>query len=89
SIAKKEKDESKIKTLKSKDKVKEFQKKYSKMSSDQKKAEVNRLVSKLVILRKKRKRLDEEMMNLLKEDSEIVEKLVLVGEKKKVQGLSV
>uniref|UniRef100_UPI000774B736 hypothetical protein n=1 Tax=Leptospira interrogans TaxID=173 RepID=UPI000774B736 len=69
SIAKKEKDESKIKTLKSKDKVKEFQKKYSKMSSDQKKAEVNRLVSKLVILRKKRKRLDEEMMNLLKEDS--------------------
>ncbi|EJP13156.1 ParB-like protein [Leptospira interrogans str. FPW2026] len=48
SIAKKEKDESKIKTLKSKDKVKEFQKKYSKMSSDQKKAEVNRLVSKLV-----------------------------------------
>uniref|UniRef100_UPI0007734720 hypothetical protein n=1 Tax=Leptospira interrogans TaxID=173 RepID=UPI0007734720 len=89
SIAKKEKDESKIKTLKSKDKVKEFQKKYSKMSSDQKKAEVNRLVSKLVILRKKRKRLDEEMMNLLKEDSEIVEKLVSVGEKKKVQGLSV
>lgn len=89
SIAKKEKDESKIKTLKSKDKVKEFQKKYSKMSSDQKKVEVNRLVSKLVILRKKRKRLDEEMMNLLKEDSEIVEKLVSVGEKKKVQGLSV
>lgn len=89
SIAKKEKDESKIKTLKSKDKVKEFQKKYSKMSSTAKKAEVNRLVSKLVILRKKRKRLDEEMMNLLKEDSEIVEKLVSVGEKKKVQGLSV
>ncbi|WP_000726061.1 ParB N-terminal domain-containing protein [Leptospira interrogans] len=89
SIAKKEKDESKIKTLKSKDKVKEFQKKYSKMSSTAKKVEVNRLVSKLVILRKKRKRLDEEMMNLLKEDSEIVEKLVSVGEKKKVQGLSV
>ncbi|WP_061256495.1 ParB N-terminal domain-containing protein [Leptospira interrogans] len=89
SIAKKEKDESKIKTLKSKDKVKEFQKKYSKMSSTAKKAEVNRLVSKLVILRKKGKRLDEEMMNLLKEDSEIVEKLVSVGEKKKVQGLSV
>lgn len=75
--------------MKSKDKVKEFQKKYSKMSSTAKKAEVNRLVSKLVILRKKRKRLDEEMMNLLKEDSEIVEKLVSVGEKKKVQGLSV
>ncbi|EMN29638.1 hypothetical protein LEP1GSC083_2283 [Leptospira interrogans serovar Pyrogenes str. L0374] len=59
------------------------------MSSTAKKAEVNRLVSKLVILRKKRKRLDEEMVNLLKEDSEIVEKLVSVGEKKKVQGLSV
>ncbi|WP_420038455.1 chromosome partitioning protein ParB [Leptospira noguchii] len=53
---KKGKNESKSKTLQSKDKVKEFQKKYSKMSSTAKKAEVSRLIGKLIQVRKKRER---------------------------------
>ncbi|WP_016761478.1 ParB N-terminal domain-containing protein [Leptospira kirschneri] len=72
-----------------KDKVSEFQRKYSKMNATLKKTEVNRLVSKLTGIRKKRKSLEEETSKLLKEDLEIVEKLVAVGEKKRVQGLPV
>ncbi|WP_061231662.1 chromosome partitioning protein ParB [Leptospira noguchii] len=89
SLTKKGKNESKSKTLQSKDKVKEFQKKYTKMSSKAKKEEVNRLLLKLVSIRQKSKKLEEERMNLLKEDSEIVKKLVSVGEKKRIQGIRV
>lgn len=86
---KKGKNESKSKTLQSKDKVKEFQKKYSKMSSTAKKAEVNRLIGKLIQVRKNREKLDAQVTAFIKEDSLIVEKLFAVGEKKRVQGLSV
>ncbi|EKR75461.1 hypothetical protein LEP1GSC041_3695, partial [Leptospira noguchii str. 2006001870] len=86
---KKGKNESKSKTLQSKDKVKEFQKKYSKMSSTAKKAEVSRLIGKLIQVRKKREKLDAQVTAFIKEDSLIVEKLFAVGEKKRVQGLSV
>ncbi|WP_061226782.1 ParB N-terminal domain-containing protein [Leptospira interrogans] len=72
-----------------KDKVKEFQKKYSKMSVSAKKTELNRLISKLTGVRKKREKLEAELNTYLQEDSEIVEKLVAVGEKKRVQGLLV
>lgn len=76
-------------TLTKKDKVKEFQKKYSKMSASAKKTEVSRLVGKLIGVRKKREKLEAELNSYLQEDSEIVEKLVAVGEKKRVQGLPV
>ncbi|UOG32711.1 chromosome partitioning protein ParB [Leptospira noguchii] len=89
SLTKKGKNESKSKTLQSKDKVKEFQKKYSKMSSTAKKAEVNRLIGKLIQVRKNREKLDAQVTAFIKEDSLIVEKLFAVGEKKRVQGLSV
>lgn len=79
--------EKKKETLTKKDKVKEFQKKYSKLSASAKKAEVSRLVGKLVQVRKKREKLEAQVATFLKEDSEIVEKLVAVGEKKRVQGL--
>ncbi|EPE84472.1 hypothetical protein LEP1GSC021_4553 [Leptospira noguchii str. 1993005606] len=72
-----------------KDKVKEFQKKYGKLSASAKKAEVSRLVGKLVQVRKKREKLEAQVAGFHREDSEIVEKLVAVGEKKRVQGLSV
>ncbi|EPE82869.1 hypothetical protein LEP1GSC021_4538 [Leptospira noguchii str. 1993005606] len=72
-----------------KDKVKEFQKKYGKLSASAKKAEVSRLVGKLVQVRKKREKLDAQVAGFHREDTEIVEKLVAVGEKKRVQGLSV
>ncbi|WP_017850284.1 chromosome partitioning protein ParB [Leptospira interrogans serovar Szwajizak] len=72
-----------------KDKAREFEKKYSKMNTTSKKAEVNRLVSKLTGIRKKRKSLEEETSKLLREDLEIVEKLEIVGEKKRIQGIRV
>ncbi|EMO87250.1 ParB N-terminal domain-containing protein [Leptospira noguchii] len=82
----KKKTEKKKETLTKKDKVKEFQKKYGKLSASAKKAEVSRLVGKLVQVRKKREKLDAQVTALLKEDSEIVEKLVAVGEKRRVVG---
>lgn len=86
---KKGKNESKSKTLQSKDKVKEFQKKYSKMSSTAKKAEVNRLIGKLIQVRKNREKLDAQVTAFIKEDSLIVEKLFAVGEKERVWKLKV
>ncbi|EMY22822.1 ParB-like protein [Leptospira interrogans serovar Australis str. 200703203] len=85
----KKKAEKKKETVTKKDKVKEFQKKYSKMSASAKKTEVNRLLSKLIGVRKKREKLEAQVTTFLKEDSELVEKLVAVGEKKRVQGLLV
>ncbi|EPE83803.1 ParB-like protein [Leptospira noguchii str. 1993005606] len=85
----KKKTEKKKETLTKKDKVKEFQKKYGKLSASAKKAEVSRLVGKLVQVRKKREKLDAQVAGFHREDTEIVEKLVAVGEKKRVQGLSV
>ncbi|WP_061260694.1 ParB N-terminal domain-containing protein [Leptospira interrogans] len=83
----KKKVEKKKETLTKKDKVKEFQKKYSKLSSSEKKTEVSRLVGKLALIRKKREKLETQVTAFLKEDSEIVEKLASVGEKKRVLGL--
>ncbi|TGM13662.1 chromosome partitioning protein ParB, partial [Leptospira stimsonii] len=83
----KKKTEKKKEALTKKDKVKEFQKKYSKLSSSEKKTEVSRLVGKLALIRKKREKLETQVTAFLKEDSEIVEKLASVGEKKRVLGL--
>lgn len=65
-------------------KVKEFQKKYGKMSASAKKTEVSRLVGKLIQLRKKKEKLDAEITAFHQDYSEIVEKLTVVGEKKRV-----
>ncbi|WP_001257466.1 hypothetical protein [Leptospira interrogans] len=83
----KKKTEKKKETLTKKDKVKEFQKKYSKLSASAKKMEVSRLVGKLIQVRKNREKLEAQVTAFLKEDSEIVEKLASVGEKKRVLGL--
>lgn len=85
----KKKAEKKKETLTKKDKVKEFQKKYSKLSASAKKAEVSRLVGKLIQVRKKREKLDAQVTAFNQEDSEIVGKLTAIGEKKRVWGLSV
>ncbi len=47
------------------------------------------MVGKLIQVRKQKEKLETQVTTLIKEDSEIVEKLVAVGEKKRVQGLSV
>ncbi|EMY24511.1 ParB-like protein [Leptospira interrogans serovar Australis str. 200703203] len=65
-------------------KVKEFQKKYGKLSASAKKTEVSRLVGKLIQLRKKKEKLDAEITAFHQSYSEIVEKLTAVGEKKRV-----
>ncbi|AXR66830.1 ParB N-terminal domain-containing protein [Leptospira mayottensis] len=83
----KKKTEKKKETVTKRDKVKEFQKKYSKLSPSAKKAEVSRLVGKLIQVRKQKEKLEAQVTTLIKEDSEIVEKLASVGEKKRVQGL--
>ncbi|WP_061235663.1 ParB N-terminal domain-containing protein [Leptospira weilii] len=69
-------------------KVKEFQKKYGKMSASGKKTEVSRLVGRLIQLRKKKEKLDVEIAAYHRGYSEIVEKLTAVGEKKRVWEVS-
>ncbi|EMM74042.1 ParB-like protein [Leptospira weilii str. 2006001855] len=69
-------------------KVKEFQKKYGKLSVSGKKTEVSRLVGRLIQLRKKKEKLDAEIAAYHRGYSEIVEKLTAVGEKKRVWEVS-
>ncbi|QDK22430.1 chromosome partitioning protein ParB [Leptospira weilii] len=69
-------------------KVKEFQKKYGKLSVSGKKTEVSRLVGRLIQLRKKKEKLDVEIAAYHRGYSEIVEKLTAVGEKKRVWEVS-
>ncbi|EMN92054.1 chromosome partitioning protein ParB [Leptospira weilii serovar Heyan] len=69
-------------------KVKEFQKKYGKLSASAKKTEVSRLVGRLIQLRKKKEKLDAEIAAYHRGYSEIVEKLTAVGEKKRVWEVS-
>ncbi|AXR66860.1 chromosome partitioning protein ParB [Leptospira mayottensis] len=69
-------------------KAKEFQKKYGKMSRNQKAISVNRLIERLVELRRKRSRLNEQISELDWKDHEIVTQLTAVGEKKRVWEVS-
>ncbi|EKR64847.1 hypothetical protein LEP1GSC036_0508, partial [Leptospira weilii str. 2006001853] len=69
-------------------KVKEFQKKYGKLSASAKETEVSRLVGRLIQLRKKKEKLDAEIAAFHQGYSEIVEKLTAVGEKKRVWEVS-
>ncbi|WP_061234745.1 ParB N-terminal domain-containing protein [Leptospira interrogans] len=69
-------------------KVKEFQKRYGKLSASAKKTEVNRLVGRLIQLRKKKEKLDAQITAFHQSYSEIAEKLTAVGEKKRVWEVS-
>lgn len=72
-----------------KEKVKLFQKKYSTLSPSAKKTEVNRLVVRLIQVRKKTEKLEAMIRELNQKDAEIAEKLIAVGEKKRVHNLHI
>lgn len=70
-------------------KVKLFQKKFATLTQSAKQAEVNRLVARLVQVRKKTEKLENAIRELNQKDAEITEKLITVGEKKRVLNLSI
>ncbi|MFA4796153.1 ParB N-terminal domain-containing protein [Leptospira kirschneri] len=70
-------------------KVKEFQKKYGKMSSDQKEAALERLLNSLRRLRKQQAELHKRTMELGAKDSELVELLTSVGQQKRIWKMKV
>ncbi|MFQ3870572.1 ParB N-terminal domain-containing protein [Leptospira kirschneri] len=70
-------------------KVKEFQKKYGKMSSDQKEAALERLLNSLRKLRKQQAELHKRTMELGAKDSELVELLTSVGQQKRIWKMKV
>lgn len=72
-----------------KEKVKLFQKKYATLTQSAKQAEVNRLVARLIQVRKKTEKLEMAIRELNQKDAEIAEKLITVGEKKRVHNLSI
>lgn len=72
-----------------KEKVKLFQKKYTTLSPSAKKTEVNRLVARLIQVRKKGEKLNAMIRELNQKDAEIAEKLISVGEMKRVHNLHV
>lgn len=70
-------------------KAKEFQKKYSKLSRNQKAEAVNRLLNSLVNLRKRVSKLNEQISELSERDHEIVTKLIAVGERERIWKLKI
>ncbi|MDI7230554.1 chromosome partitioning protein ParB [Leptospira santarosai] len=70
-------------------KAKEFQKKYSKLSRNQKAESVNRLLNSLVNLRKRVSKLNEQISELGDKDHEIVTKLIAVGERERIWKLKI
>ncbi|EKO32481.1 ParB-like protein [Leptospira santarosai str. CBC1416] len=70
-------------------KAKEFQKKYSKLSRNQKAESVNRLLNSLVNLRKRVSKLNEQISELGDRDHEIVTKLIAVGERERIWKLKI
>ncbi|MDI7212096.1 chromosome partitioning protein ParB [Leptospira santarosai] len=70
-------------------KAKEFQKKYSKLSRNQKAESVNRLLNSLVNLRKRVSKLNEQISELSERDHEIVTKLIAVGERERIWKLKI
>ncbi|WP_061236105.1 chromosome partitioning protein ParB [Leptospira santarosai] len=70
-------------------KAKEFQKKYSKLSRNQKAEAVNRLLNSLVNLRKRVSKLNEQISELGDKDHEIVTKLIAVGERERIWKLKI
>lgn len=72
-----------------KTKVKEFQKKYGKMSYDQKEAALERLLNSLRKVRKQQDELHKKTMELGSKDSELVELISSVGQQKRIWNLKV
>ncbi|WP_078127255.1 chromosome partitioning protein ParB [Leptospira alexanderi] len=70
-------------------KVKEFQKKYGKMSYTQKEAALERLLNSLRKLRKQQADLHKKRMELGSKDSELVELLTSVGQQKRIWKMKV
>ncbi|UML80572.1 ParB N-terminal domain-containing protein [Leptospira kirschneri] len=70
-------------------KVKEFQKKYGKMSYDQKEAALERLLNSLRKIRKQQDELHKKTMELGSKDSELVELISSVGQQKRIWNLKV
>ncbi|MDI7230257.1 chromosome partitioning protein ParB, partial [Leptospira santarosai] len=70
-------------------KAKEFQKKYSKLSRNQKAEAVNRLLNSLVNLRKRVSKLNDQISELGDKDHEIVTKLIAVGERERIWKLKI
>ncbi|AVQ12311.1 Chromosome partitioning protein ParB [Leptospira santarosai] len=70
-------------------KAKEFQKKYSKLSRNQKAESVNRLLNSLVNLRKRVSKLNDQISELGDKDHEIVTKLIAVGERERIWKLKI
>ncbi|AVV51279.1 ParB N-terminal domain-containing protein [Leptospira santarosai] len=70
-------------------KAKEFQKKYSKLSRNQKAESVSRLLNSLVNLRKRVSKLNDQISELGDKDHEIVTKLIAVGERERIWKLKI
>ncbi|ULH27672.1 ParB N-terminal domain-containing protein [Leptospira weilii] len=87
--AKKEEGKKKTRKQIAQAKAKEFQKKYLKMTYDQKAAALDRLLGMLVRLRKQQTKLDEQVMELHWKDAEIVYQLTAVGQDKRIWKLKV
>ncbi|QDK21648.1 chromosome partitioning protein ParB [Leptospira weilii] len=87
--AKKEEGKKKTRKQIAQAKAKEFQKKYLKMTYDQKEAALDRLLGTLVRLRKHQTKLNEQVMDNHWKDSEIVYQLTAVGQDKRIWKLKV
>lgn len=87
--AKKEEGKKKTRKQIAQKKAKEFQKKYLKMSYEQKEAALDRMLGLLVRLRKQQSKLDEQVMELHWKDAEIVYQLTAVGQDKRIWKLKV
>ncbi|WP_235594825.1 chromosome partitioning protein ParB [Leptospira interrogans] len=72
-----------------KEKAKQFQKKYAKLTVTGKQKEADNLVSKIIKIRKKWKKLNEEIQALSADDADLVEMLTAIGQTKRIHGLRV
>ncbi|ULH27602.1 chromosome partitioning protein ParB [Leptospira weilii] len=87
--AKKEEGKKKTRKQIAQAKAKEFQKKYLKMSYDQKEAALDRMLGTLIRLRKQQTKLNDQVMELHWKDAEIVYQLTAVGQDKRIWKLKV
>ncbi|EMN56171.1 ParB N-terminal domain-containing protein [Leptospira interrogans] len=72
-----------------KEKAKQFQKKYAKLTHSGKQKEVDNLVSKVIRLRKKWRKLNEEIGLLNEGEADLIEMLTVIGQTKRIHGLKV
>ncbi|ULH27631.1 chromosome partitioning protein ParB [Leptospira weilii] len=70
-----------------KEKAKQFQKKYAKLTVTGKQKEADKLVSRIIGLRKKWKKLNEEIQAVNEDRADLVEMLTAIGQTKRIHGL--